>query len=623
MQRHAELFASLLLFFTIGCGASANFGSTATDTSSAGVPLSGHAMGGQQPITGAHVYLMTAGSTGYASASKSILTKGDGSDTVGYYVLTNASGYFSITGDYTCTPGALTYIMASGGNPGLYQDPSGPTVNNPAAILVDSLGPCPSNGTFLGAIPNIVINEATTVAAAFSMAGFAADSTHVGAANTTQSATGLSTAFSTAMQLVSPYAGYTYGTTPAVSGYATAQGLSGNGTVPYSRINTLANILFACVNSDGVTGPCSTLFTYAKNSSGVAPTDVFTAAVNMAQHPTTNVGVLFNLNLPNAPFQPSLGSTPKDLTLAVTYTAPGTSTPMRSALDASGNLWIPNYGNNTITQLSSTGVVLSGTTGLSGSNLNQPEGLAVSPQDGTVFVANNAGNVLSKFNANGSAAIGTLFVGSAYNISYASNGTAYVAYSGGNASVTLGGVVASLFASNATSYGVALTSAGSAWATGFASSVLNNQPGLTMNSYSGGGMNSPASVVTDASGNFWVANTGANSISKLNSAGQAVSGSTGYTGGGLNSPWGLAVDGLGKVFVANSNGSISEFASDGTAISTSTGYVTASTGKSYSVAIDNAGNVWSPNSDGKIYKFIGLAAPVSLPLSNTTAGVRP
>jgi streptogramin lyase len=619
MQRHAELYASLLLLSTIGCGASDSFTSTAADTPSAtGVTLHGAAFGGQQPISGAHVYLMTTGSSGYASAATSILTKGDGTDSGGTYVLTDANGRFTITGDYTCTPGALTYVIANGGNPGLAAG-----TNNAAIILSAVLGACPSNSTFLGAIPSIFINEATTVATAYGLAAFAADSTHIGAANTTGAAAGLATAFNSAMQLVNPFYGYTYTTTAEVPGYLASQGLSANGTAPAARLNTIADIIFSCVNSDGTGTSCSRLFSNAKNTAGTAPTDTFTAAINIAQHPTTNVSTLFNLILTNAPFQPSLGTTPADFTLAIAYTAPNTSTPTRAALDASGNLWFPNYGNNSLTELSSTGVVLSGTTGFTGGSLNQPWGLAVNPKNGSLAVANNSGGKVSTFSSNGTAGTASSLSGSAYSVAFDSAGTAYVANSAGASTMSLLGVVLSLLSTSSTTYGIAVTSGGSAWTTGYSGNVLNNKPLLTVQSYSGGGLNAPAGIATDASGNFWVANSGANSISKFNSSGTAVSTSAGYTGGGVTTPWGLAVDGDGKVFVANSNGTLSEFSSTGTAISTASGYATGSTASSYSVAIDNAGNVWSPNSDGKIYKFIGLAAPVSLPMSNTTAGVRP
>lgn len=612
MSRHAELYASLLLFFTIGCGASANFGSTATDSPSPGIALSGTLFGGRQPIVGAHVYLMSPGTTGYGSASTSLLTTGNGTDAIGTYVTTGSTGGFNVTGDYTCTPGALVYVLAVGGDPG--------DGANSAAVLADVLGPCPSSKTFAGNIPSIAINEMTTVAAAYALSPFAVDATHVGSSST--NAAGIASAFATAMQLVSPYTGLAYATTPAVAGYSTTSGLSANGTVPYNRIGMLANVLAACVNTAGPTSHnCSTLFSNA--TTGGTPTDIFTAAVHIAQNPASNTSNIFNIIPTTPPYYSTIAVAPKDFTLAISFTAPNTSTPTRAAFDASGNLWFPNYGNNSLTQMSPTGVVLSGTGGFTGGSLNQPWGLAVSPKDGSLAVANNSGNKLSTFSSSGTPGTAASLSGSAYSVAYDSTGVAYVANSAGASSMSLLGVVASLLSTGSVTYGIAVSSSASAWTTGYSGNVLNNKPFLVVQSYPGGGLSSPTGIATDSSGNFWVANGGANSISKLNSAGTAVSSSSGYTGGGVTTPWGISVDGDGKVFVANSDGTLSEFSSAGTPMSASTGYVTGSTAASYSVVIDNAGSVWSPNSDGHIYKFIGLAAPVALPLSNTTAGIRP
>ena len=62
-------------------------------------------------------------------------------------------------------------------------------------------------------------------------------------------------------------------------------------------------------------------------------------------------------------------------------------------------------------------------------------------------------------------------------------------------------------------------------------------------------------MAIDGSGNVWATNRGGNgSLSELNSAGGAVSGTSGYTGGGLNNPYGIAIDGAGNVWAANNGG---------------------------------------------------------------------
>ena len=120
-----------------GCsGGALNSLDQAATGSAAGARLAGVVHGGQQPIVGAHVYLFAANTTGYggagiaastSNASLSLLTSGSGTtqDVSGgatngdYYVTTDGSGSFSISGDYTCTAGQQVYLYALGGNPGL------------------------------------------------------------------------------------------------------------------------------------------------------------------------------------------------------------------------------------------------------------------------------------------------------------------------------------------------------------------------------------------------------------------------------------------------------------------------------------------------------------------------
>ena len=332
--------ALLLVLLMAGCGGS--FSSTTEDgITQPGAGINGTVMGGQQPIVGAHVYLFAAGSTGYASPATSLLTHGDGTDSIGTYVLTTFPyGGFSITGDYTCTSGQQVYVLAAGGNPGLPGN-----FSNSYAYLVDVLGACPTGGTFAGQIPSISISENTTIAAAYALAPFATDALHVGSASSTASKLGLANAFASAMQIVNPYNATVATTTAAVAGYASASGLSANGTVPQTKIYTLADILAECINSDGTAGgACTTLSTNAVNGSGYSAADTFTAAINMAQHPSQNVANLYNIISKTPPFQPTMTSTPNDLTLAVTFTAPNTSTPTRAAVRQFRRPLVPQQG---------------------------------------------------------------------------------------------------------------------------------------------------------------------------------------------------------------------------------------------------------------------------------------
>jgi hypothetical protein len=63
------------------------------------------------------------------------------------------------------------------------------------------LGNCPVAGNFASATPYVVVNEVSTVAAAYAMAGFATDAVHVGSLGTVLAQTGISNAFANAGNL--------------------------------------------------------------------------------------------------------------------------------------------------------------------------------------------------------------------------------------------------------------------------------------------------------------------------------------------------------------------------------------------------------------------------------------
>src|SRR5258708_1362045 len=93
--------ATLCLPFLAGCALQ----QTASSIHEPAVKLTGSVHGGQQPIVGAHVYLFAANTTGYGQPSISLLNAAStgASDSLGAYVTTDASGGFTITGDYACT----------------------------------------------------------------------------------------------------------------------------------------------------------------------------------------------------------------------------------------------------------------------------------------------------------------------------------------------------------------------------------------------------------------------------------------------------------------------------------------------------------------------------------------
>ena len=293
--------------------------------------------GGQQAIVGAHVYLFAANTTGNAgpgiaastnNASVSLLnsTKTGNSDSIGAYVLTDSNGAFTITSDYTCTQNTQVYVYVLGGDPGV-----GGGANS-AAGLMAALGNCPSGGSFLATKPFIWVNEVSTVAAAYAFAGFATDATHVSSSGSAAAKLGIANAFINAAILETLSTGVANASPPPGVGY-----FGGGGSVPQTTVNTLGNILAACVNSTGPgSASCSTLLANAGGTT--TPTDTATAAINIAHNPAANVTALYGLSTGNPPFGSALTAQPNDFTLVIYYNAgtPG-SGPM--VADGSGNIW--------------------------------------------------------------------------------------------------------------------------------------------------------------------------------------------------------------------------------------------------------------------------------------------
>ena len=373
-----------------GCGLGTSGGSAAsTSATPLAIHASGRVHGGQQPVTGAHVYLFAASTSGYGTASTSLLNTaaaGVSTDTSGKgYVTTDSNGFFSISGDYACPAGALVYAAAVGGNPGL-----GAGTNNSALTMISAWGPCSglSTATFIS------INEVTTVASVWALAPFITDVADIGTTST--NLTGLTNAFASVNQLANIGTG-------SVSGPA----LPAGAVLPVAEINTIADILSACVNTaGGVAGDasvCGNLFAAATPAApGVQPADTLVAALNMAQNPGLGVASLFGLVPGSAPFQPTLVSGPNDWSIAVKYNPAGVTTPKSFAIDAAGNLWIANCGSancttagaGSVTEISNSGNLI-GTTSAGG--LNIPYAIAID-LNGNAWVANYGGNSITVLN---------------------------------------------------------------------------------------------------------------------------------------------------------------------------------------------------------------------------------
>jgi len=549
---------------------------TASPMPEPAVKLTGSVHGGQQPIIGAHVYLLAANTTGYGgpgiaasgtNASISLLsaTSTGNADSLGAYVLTDANGSFTITGDYTCTPSTQVYLYALGGNPG--------AGINSAAGLLTALGNCPSSGSFLASLPLIQVNEVTTIAAAYAMAGFATDATHVSRSGAPLAQTGIANAFATATNLADITTGAALNVTPA-----------GNADAPQTTVNTLANILASCINSTGpASSSCSTLLTsaLANGTSGAQPTDTAGAAINIAHNPALNVATLYPLIAPDAPFQPMLSSAPDNFTVALFVSSLGSSLPAGIAVDASGNIWTANSFSQDVSKFSSLGALLSPSTGFPlSSNSITPVRIAIDS-------SGNAWVVSGGFEAEG------------YGVFKLSPSGDPLSGDGGFVGGGLGEPSA-----------IAIDGADNVWVangnydSGYPQSSITefSNSGTPLSpdhfGFTGGGISTAASIAIDNSGNIWIGNGSCCGVAEFSNSGTPISpvipGGGGFTNGLVLDAYGIAIDSLGDVWTANLPGSVSEFANSGAPISPSGGYPLTQSIKRwpYAIAIDGAGNVW-------------------------------
>jgi hypothetical protein len=577
--------------------------------------------GGQQPVAGAHVYLLAANTLGYGASypSISLLADTGHADTLGAYVLSDAAGNFTLdtptnTPLYTCpaAPTTQVYLYALGGDAG-----AGP---NPAAGFLAALGTCNS----LTSDTYVTVNEVSTVAAAYAIAGFATDATHVSSSGTPLAQTGLANAFANATNLVDLTSGSALATTPA-----------GNGAAPQALLDHLANILASCVNSSGAlvtTGPnptptaCGTLLSTATSDStpaGTAPTDTATAAINIAHFPGANIAALSALPSPFAPFAIYPG-TPNDFTLAINFTGAGIHDPNFTAIDASGNAWVANNTTDTIVELSSLGAPLAT---LSGNGITEAFSIAID-DTGNIWNTNVDTDSLSEFTPNLTPATGSPFptghqpylvaidaLGNAWTSDYAGAGITQVAAGSGSISTLSGNDLTAPIA-------IAFDDDNNAWVSNLGSStapLIRFPSDATPPSvFPTGGGTGAFCVTIAATGDILLSNSVA-TLSEISPTGQPAPNSP-FSGGGLQ-PFSIAsIDGAGNIWTTSSavqniyTNAVSEFTSTGVPLSPSTGYTNGNYNVPNGLVLDGSGDVWIANfGNDSLTEIIGSAAPVITP----------
>lgn len=526
-----------------GCGISSSTSTAGTSQGSpgAGRTAMGRVHGGQNPVIGSVIQLWAVGTAGYGSAATPLISTN---------VKTDSNGFFDITNDYSCVGNPLVYLTATGGNTG------GPG-DNANLLLMAALGYCNS----LTSSTYIYVNEVTTVAAAYALGQFTNTATgSIGSWG--YSNTGLVNAFSTAKFLAD-----------TSNGNALASTSDGSGTVPQSEINTLANIMAACVNSvssnAALSSSCSSYFTAATPPGGSAPTDTFDAMVDIAHNPGRNVTTLFDLGAGNPPFNPGLGAAPTDWTMGISYTAKGSGS---VAIDGAGNVWH----------------------------------MGVNPAGGNaLYVVSPAGTMTMNAAYGG---VGNL-------VAIDTNGHGWVYKNVGTSGGILTGVVLSTSGgvSSLSTYagpftlpitdtvsGMAIDGSNNIWLTPNSGLTKVNTSGTTVGTYTGGGYNSGGAgqiyPAIDNNGNVWLTETSPSpSVSEFSNSGTALSPSSGFSAQSQRAA--AAIDASGDVWLANTGNLLTELSSTGAMLSPGGGFPSPLAAV-FAVAVDSHGTVWLTSDDG-------------------------
>jgi hypothetical protein len=512
---------------------------------------------------------MAVAAIGYGKPSVSLLDAGStgSQDSVGAYVVTAADGTFTIPGYCSCGVQTDVYIYTSGGDSGLGQ--------NRAATELAAIGPCPQVGAVA---PPLIVDEVTTVAMSFALAGFAGDALHIASSGTPLAQTGVANAFVNASHLG-----------PTTTGRAPATIPSGSATVPQTTINTLANILSSCIHSIGASSSsCQSLL----GATGATPplSDTASAMIAIAHSPASAVPTLFAQQSSTPPFSPYLTTTPNDFSLGLVFTGGGINLTNGMAVDAMGDVWSTND-SYYLTEISSAGVFLSGSDGYF-TDAYTPGPIAIDLND-NVWIGNGAHTL------NGP--------GSLFEVS--SNGT------------VLSGANGYGYGLLGTPEGLAIDASNNIWVTDtvrdnvveFSNSgkVLSGTKGFT-----GGGISNPYQLTISPSGNVWLTNSTVYSISEFSSSGVPLTPSTGVTGTGFFGGTSLAIDRQNNVWAVTvgPGAQVSKVSPDGVILSGS-GYATtamqAADGAGVTMAIDGNDNVWTPAGSSNVIELSNTGETLS------------
>ena len=303
-------------------------------------------------------------------------------------------------------------------------------------------------------------------------------------------------------------------------------------------------------------------------------------------------------------------------TWATVSNSPVSASPRSLVADASGNIYVANSGNNTVSKISATGVVTAAWVTLA--NNTRPFGITIDAS-GNIYTANNSNNTISKITPAGvvTDAWATITDGSnPYAIVTDANGNVYVANQNGFTvtKITAAGVATQAWGrltTNVFPNAIAVDASGNVYTANGNSTISKITPAgvitqtwatLATNAY-------PEAIVVDASGNLYTANYNAATVSKITSSGAVTQNWATLTSN--SKPQAMTIDASGNLYTCNSG--LNTISKITTAGSVSTVATLATGANAYGITADGSGNIYTANVNNSTVSRISSGGSVTDP----------
>ncbi len=295
------------------------------------------------------------------------------------------------------------------------------------------------------------------------------------------------------------------------------------------------------------------------------------------------------------------------------------SKPRGIAIDPSGHVWVADEGNDRMEEFSTEGAYMKtlGSQGTGNGKFEEPYSLSFDAT-GDMYVVDTGNVRVQEFNAAGEYVrqFGSSQIVFDENITVGPEGNVWlsdIAYSRIEEFSATGEFLTKFGSNGSGNSQFSLPEGVSAFGSNLyivdsgnnrVKKYLNAAPATVLYSSSfgttgtgNGQLKKPWGLVTDSSGNVWVADSENNRVEEFNSGGSYVRafGSSGSGNGQFKTPKGIAVDSSGHVWVADTgNDRVQEFSSEGTFVRA---FGSAGTGNGQfeeprGIAVDTSGHVW-------------------------------